>query len=43
VTWVAITLGFGAVILSRGGSRTEYARGYASSVPFASSEREDVA
>jgi hypothetical protein len=43
VTWVAVTLGFGAVILSRGGSRTELARGYTSSVPFASSEREDVA
>lgn len=43
VTWAAVTLGFGAVILSRGGSRTEQARGYRSTVPFASSEREDVA
>jgi hypothetical protein len=43
VTWAAITLGFGAVILSRGGSRAVHAQGYASSVPFASSEREDVA
>lgn len=43
VTWAAVTLGFGAVLLSRGGSRTEYARSYHSSVPFASSEKEDVA
>jgi hypothetical protein len=45
VTWAAVTLGFGAVILSRGGTRTEHARGhagYTSRVPFAS-EKEDVA
>ena len=44
VTWAAVTLGFGAVILSRGGTRAEYARGVPgfSRIRF-SSDREDVA
>jgi hypothetical protein len=44
LTWAAITLGFGAVILTRAGTRTEYSSGSAvfSHAPFAS-KREDVA
>ena len=46
ITWAATTLGFGAVILSRGGTRTEHAGGaygaYTGRVPFAS-KKEDIA
>ncbi len=46
ITWAAVTLGFGSVILSRGGTRTEHAggayAGFRSRVPFAS-EKEDIA
>ena len=45
VTWAAVTLGFGAVILSRGGTKTDLSSGYSGysgRVPFAS-ETEDVA
>ena len=46
LSWLAVTVGLGAVILSRGGTRTDYGKGYFSDfIPYAREkrEKEDVA
>lgn len=46
LSWLAVTIGLGAVILSRGGTRTDYGKGYFSDfIPYVRGKRakEDVA